>query len=77
MAEVVFTAAVEGDVDEAVLRRLLQFTGSGLGPVYGKRGKGVEFAQNVWDVQAAIQVSDSLRRTVDAIQGVRQVWSRS
>jgi hypothetical protein len=36
---VVISAAVEGDVDEAVARRLLQEAGAQLGTVYGKNGK--------------------------------------
>jgi hypothetical protein len=37
--EVVVTGAVEGDVDEAVLRRVLKHVGLGLGVVYGREGK--------------------------------------
>ena len=33
------TAAVEGWVDEAVVRRLIELVGGNLGPVYGKNGK--------------------------------------
>lgn len=33
------SGAVEGLLDEAVLRRLLQEVGCGVGPIYGKRGK--------------------------------------
>jgi hypothetical protein len=36
---VLVTAAVEGDVDEAVLRRVLKHVGLGLGPVHGREGK--------------------------------------
>lgn len=36
-----FSAAVEGDVDEAVLRRLLLHAGAQIHKVYGKRGKGL------------------------------------
>jgi hypothetical protein len=35
----VVSGAVEGVVDEAVLRRLIELTGARLGPVYGKNGK--------------------------------------
>ena len=38
-AQVVFSAAVEGLVDEAMLRRLVEHAGSGLGPVHGGNGK--------------------------------------
>jgi len=34
------TAAVEGDLDEAVVRRLIRFAGGQPGDVYGKSGKG-------------------------------------
>lgn len=36
---IVVQAAVEGDLDEAVLRRLIREAGAGLGSVYGKQGK--------------------------------------
>ena len=36
---VVITAAVEGDVDEAVVRRLIEHVGATPGPVYGRNGK--------------------------------------
>jgi hypothetical protein len=36
---VVISAAVEGDVDEAVVRRLTASVGAHLGSVYGKSGK--------------------------------------
>jgi len=36
---VVVTAAVEGDVDEALLRRILQHVGLDLGHVHGRKGK--------------------------------------
>ena len=35
----VLTGAVEGDVDEAVLRRVSQYLGLNLGEVYGRNGK--------------------------------------
>lgn len=38
-APVVISAAVEGDVDEAVVRRLILDAGGQLGTVYGKNGK--------------------------------------
>jgi hypothetical protein len=43
-AQVIFTAAVEGLTDEAVLRRLIEVSGATLGPVYGKHGKGFRTA---------------------------------
>ena len=36
---VVITGAVEGDVDEAVVRRLIQHVGAVPGPVHGRNGK--------------------------------------
>ena len=36
---VVITGAVEGDVDEAVLRRLVEHVGATPGPVHGRNGK--------------------------------------
>lgn len=35
----VITTAVEGDVDEAILRRIVTYTGLSLGTVYGRKGK--------------------------------------
>ena len=37
--------AVEGDSDEAVIRRVLDHVGLPCGPVYGKQGKGYLFAR--------------------------------
>ena len=37
--DMVISGAVEGIVDEAVLRRLLKETGAVVGPIYGKTGK--------------------------------------
>jgi hypothetical protein len=39
MALAVFSAAVEGVTDEAVLRRLVEIAGGTIGTVYGKKGK--------------------------------------
>jgi hypothetical protein len=39
LAPVALSAAVEGDVDEAVLSRLVAHAGGWLNPVHGKRGK--------------------------------------
>ena len=36
---IVFSATVEGTTDEAVLRRVVEYLGATLGPVYGKTGK--------------------------------------
>ena len=36
---VVISCAVEGDVDEAAIRSLLEFVGATAGSVYGKNGK--------------------------------------
>jgi hypothetical protein len=38
-SSVVLTAAVEGTVDEALLRRLCEYVGTNLGQVHGRRGK--------------------------------------
>lgn len=38
-ADVFISAAVEGDVDEAVVRRIIQHVGARPGPVHGKNGK--------------------------------------
>ena len=39
-APAVISGAVEGDVDEAVVRRLILHVGAEPGPIHGKRGKG-------------------------------------
>ena len=36
----VITAAVKGNLDQAVIQRLVEDAGGVLGPVYGRRGKG-------------------------------------
>lgn len=38
---VVISAAVEGLIDEAVVKRLITEAGATVGPVYGKQGKKV------------------------------------
>lgn len=37
--QVAISAAVEGPVDEVVVRRLIEYAGGQAGPVYGKKGK--------------------------------------
>jgi len=37
--DIVISAVVEGDIDQAVIQRLIQHSGAVLGPVYGKNGK--------------------------------------
>lgn len=37
--DIVISAAVEGDMDQAVVQRLIQYAGAVSGPVYGKNGK--------------------------------------
>ena len=44
-SHVVFSAAVEGPTDEAVLRRVVEHLGATLGPVYGKTGKAALLRQ--------------------------------
>ena len=39
LAQVVVSAAVEGDIDEAVARKLIMFVGGSPGAVYGRSGK--------------------------------------
>lgn len=42
---IIFSAAVEGPSDEAVLRRVVEHLGVALGPVYGKSGKATLLKQ--------------------------------
>jgi hypothetical protein len=39
MTTSIVSAAVEGDLDEVVLRTIADYTGFGIGTVYGRRGK--------------------------------------
>ena len=39
LSPVVFSGAVEGIVDEAVLQRLIRYVGARAGPIHGKQGK--------------------------------------
>ncbi len=41
LTPVVISSAVEGVVDEAVVKRLIIEAGGGIGPIYGKRGKSL------------------------------------
>ena len=38
---IVISSAVEGVVDEAVVKRLIAEAGGKIGPIYGKRGKSL------------------------------------
>jgi hypothetical protein len=38
-APLIFSVAVEGTLDQAVVQRLIERSGAALGPVYGRRGK--------------------------------------
>jgi len=59
-APVTIAAAVEGDVDEAVARRLMLDAGAGPGTIYGKNGKAA--VETRWRPAVAAARSESLRR---------------
>lgn len=59
---------VEGDTDEAVVRRVLDYVGLDCGTVYGKMGKST--ADHRWRPEAALNRSDSLRRCLAALQAL-------
>ena len=45
LTPIIFSAAVEGPTDEAVLRRVIEHHGATLGTVYGKAGKSALLRQ--------------------------------
>ena len=53
---VFITAAVEGNVDEAVVRRLIEHVGGTPGPVYGRNGK-VYLRQRIANYNQAARLS--------------------
>ena len=75
---VVVTAAVEGLVEEAVVRRLLAHVGALLGPVHGKNGKG-DLRRGLQGYNAAAQrvpwlVLVDLNRETECAPPFKAVW---
>ena len=78
MPPMLVSAAVEGVVDEAVLRLLLDRAGAGLGRVYGKKGKG-HLQSRVTGYNHAAQrfpwiVLVDLDRDFDCPPPLREAW---
>jgi hypothetical protein len=76
--EVQICAAVEGLVDEAVVRRLLEHVGAAPGPVYGKQGKAA-LRQKIMGYNNAAQrepwvVLVDLDRDHDCAPPLRDAW---
>lgn len=75
---IVVSAAVEGDVDEAVVRGLIQHLGAAPGPIHGKNGK-VALRRNVHGYNNAARFSPwivviDLDHDADCAPPVRQDW---
>jgi len=75
---VVLTAAVEGLVDEAVVRRLAKHVGVEVGPVYGKNGKG-HLRQRIAGYNNAARISPwvvlvDLNREAECAPPLRDAW---
>ncbi len=75
---VVVTAAVEGLVEEAVVRRLLAHVGALLGPVHGKNGKG-DLRRGLQGYNAAAHralwlVLVDLNREAECAPPFREAW---
>lgn len=78
MDEVVISAAVEGDVDQAVVQRLVQHAGAVTGPVYGKNGKQA-LRRNINGYNNAANFSPwvilvDLNHEADCAPTLRQQW---
>lgn len=75
---VVITGAVEGDLDEAVLRRLVDHIGATPGPVYGRHGKA-NLRQRLSSYNQAAHLSPwvvlvDLNHDADCAPPFRQSW---
>ncbi len=74
----VITAAVEGNLDEAVIRRLIEDAGCALGPVHGRRGKNYLRDQlNAFNHAAKFRpwiVLVDLDQDADCAPRLRQEW---
>jgi hypothetical protein len=75
---VVISGAVESDVDEAVLRRLVEHVGATLGPIHGKQGK-THLLQRLCGYNRAARLSPwvvlvDLDRDADCAPPFRTSW---
>lgn len=76
--DVVMSAAVEGDIDQAVIQRLMQYAGAVLGPVYGKNGKQT-LRKNIKGYNSAAKYSPwvilvDLNHEADCAPILKQQW---
>ncbi|HSB11921.1 MAG TPA: hypothetical protein VLM38_20715 [Blastocatellia bacterium] len=74
----VVSAAVEGPLDEAVVRRLIDEVGASVGPVYGRKGKG-HLLQRINGYNAAARYSPwmvlvDLDNDADCAPPFRATW---
>ena len=77
-APIVISSAVEGVVDEAVVKRLIVWAGAEIGPIYGKRGKAL-LRQRVNGYNNAARyfpwiVIVDLNREADCPPPMRRIW---
>ncbi len=75
---IVISSAVEGLVDEAVVKHLIVWAGAEIGPIYGKRGKPL-LRQRVNGYNKAAQynawiVIVDLNREADCPPPLREIW---
>ena len=75
---VFITAAVEGNVDEAVVRRLIEHVGGTPGPVYGRNGKD-HLRQRIANYNQAARLSPwvvlvDLDHDADCAPPLRSAW---
>jgi hypothetical protein len=78
VAPIVISSAVEGVVDEAVVKHLIVWAGGEIGPVYGKRGKPllrqkVNGYNNAARYHPWIVIVD-LNREADCPPPLREIW---
>jgi len=76
--DIVISAAVEGDIDQAVVQRLIQQAGAVSGPVYGKNGKqtlrkNIKGYNNAANYSPWIVLAD-LNHEADCAPTLRQQW---
>jgi hypothetical protein len=76
--QLVISAAVEGSVDEAVIRRLIGYVGLTPGPIYGKKGKD-DLRKKIRAYNLAAQhapwvILVDLDNDADCAPALRQAW---
>ena len=79
--DVVISVAVEGDIDQVVVQRLIQHVGAVSGPVYGKNGKPA-LRKNINGYNKAANYSPwivvvDLNHEADCAPTLRQQWLKN